>query len=249
MPKPKNITEKRVVLITGSSGGLGQALCHSFLQDDHHIGIHVHSNRSKGEELVQSLALLGKETTLLISDLSDSGSVHKMFEGLLAKWGRLDVLINTVGVINDSLFARLSEVAWDRIIQTNLTGAFYCMREAGRIMHKHGGGHIINISSLTAFTGRAGQAGYTASKRGLIALTTSAAQEWGNSAIQVNAVLPGFLDTRMTDSLTSNQKDKIIKENVLDRPSTLEEVSDFIFHLSKMKYVSGQVFNLDSRIY
>jgi len=185
---------------------------------------------------------------LLISDLTEPGSVRKMFETLLSEWGRMDVLINSVGMIDDRLFPRLNEATWDRVIQTNLTGIFYCVREAGRIMHKTGG-HIINISSISAFTGRSGQAAYAASKRGLIALTTSAAKEWGPSAIQVNAVLPGFLETKMTASLTSEQREGIIKENVLGRSSTLEEVSDFVFHLSKMKSVSGQVFNLDSRIF
>lgn len=249
MSKPKNRSSRGVVVITGASGGLGQALCKSFSQGDDPIGIHVHSDISKGEELVRSFAALGKESALYLSDLGDSESTREMFDDFLKKWGRIDILINSAGVIDDRLFAQMSETAWDRVIRTNLTGVFYCMREAGRIMHEQRGGHIINIASLSAFTGRAGQAAYTASKRGLIALTTSAAQEWGSSAIQVNAVLPGFLDTRMTASLTLDQKRKMIRENVLNRPSTLEEVSDFIFHLSKMKHVSGQVFNLDSRIH
>lgn len=233
----------------GASGGLGQALCHSFSQTDDYLGVHVHSNQSKGEELVQSLTRSGKEAALFRSDLSDPGSVGKMFGDLLQKWKRIDVLINAAGVIDDRLFTRLNESAWDDVIRMNLTGAFYCMREAGRLMHDQGGGHIINISSLSAFTGRIGQAVYASSKRGVIALTTSAAKEWGAHAIQVNAVLPGFLDTGMTRLLTSPQKDNLIKENVLGRPSTLEEVSDFILHLSKMKFVSGQIFNLDGRIY
>jgi 3-oxoacyl-[acyl-carrier protein] reductase len=248
MSKPQNQSEKRVVVITGASGGLGQALCKSFLQGDDDVGIHVCSNLSKGEAILSSFIAAGKKTALHVSDLGDSESTRKMFDDFLTKWGKVDILINSVGVVDDHLFAKLSETAWDHVIQTNLTGIFYCMREAGRIMQKQGG-HIINIASLSAFTGRAGQAAYTASKRGLIALTLSAAREWGVSAIQVNAVLPGFLDTRMTALLSPEHKKKLIEENILNRPSTLEEVSDFIYHLSRMKYVSGQVFNLDSRIY
>lgn len=249
MPNLTNRPEKRRVLIMGASGGLGQALCHSFFQDNSFLGIHAHSNLSKGEALLRSLTGVGKDAALLVCDLKESGSVRKMFDDLLIKWGRIDVLINTAGIIDDRLFARIGEVEWDRVVQTNLTGAFYCMREAGRIMHQQEGGHIINLLSLSAFTGRAGQAAYAASKRGLAALTMSAAREWGPRAIQVNAVLPGLLDTGMTGSLTFDQKEKLIQENVLGRASTLEEVSEFIVHLSKMKYVSGQVFNLDSRIY
>lgn len=249
MSKPRNKFEKRIVVITGASGGLGQALCKSFLQGNDVIGIHVYSDVEKGEALVRSFTSEGREALLNRSDLGDSGSTRKMFDDFLAKWGRIHILINCAGVIDDHLFSKLSEPAWDHVIRTNLTGIFFSMREAGRIMQDQGGGHIINIASLSAFTGRIGQAAYTASKRGLIALTTSAAREWGASAIQVNAVLPGFLDTAMTASLTPEQKRILIEENALNRPSTLEEVSDFIFQLSKMKYVSGQIFNLDSRIY
>jgi 3-oxoacyl-[acyl-carrier protein] reductase len=249
MSDPKSKLEKRVVVITGASGGLGQALCRSFLQGDDDIGIHVRSNISKGEAIIRSFTVAGKKAALRHSDLDDSTSTREMFSHFLKKWNRIDILINNAGVIDDHLFARLNEAAWDRIIRINLTGIFYCMREAGQIMRDQGGGHIINIASLSAFTGRIGQAAYAASKRGLIALTTSAAKEWGASAVQVNAVLPGFLNTQMTTSLTEEQKRKLIGENVLNRPSTLEEVSDFIFYLSKMKYVSGQVFNLDSRIH
>lgn len=242
-------SEKRVVVITGASGGLGQALCKSFLQGNDVIGVHVRSGIAKGKEIVQSFTSQGQEALLHISDLRDSGSTRKMFDDFFKKWGRINILINSMGVTDDHLFARLNETSWDHVIRTNLTSIFYCMREAGQIMQDQGEGHIINITSLSAFTGRVGQAAYTASKRGLIALTTSAAQEWGASAIQVNAVLPGVLDTGMTDPLPPEQKLKLIGENVLKRSSTLEEVSEFIYHLSKMKYVSGQVFNLDSRIY
>jgi len=249
MSRPENKSYKRVVVITGASGGLGQALCRTFSQGDDEIGIHVHSNIQTGEALLRLFATLGKKAALHVSDLGDSKSVRKMFSDLLNKLGRLDILINNAGVIDDRLFARISEPAWNHVIQTNLSGTFYCMREAGRIMHDQGGGHIINIASLSAFTGRSGQAAYTASKRGLIALTTSAAREWGASTIQVNAVLPGFLDTPMTSSLSSEQKKNLIGENILNRPSTLEEVAGFIHYLSGMKHISGQVFNLDSRIF
>lgn len=237
-----------VTLITGGSGGLGQALCHS-LCGVGPIGIHVHSNIERGEESLRLLKAAGTESTLFTADLRDSKSVKKMFDDLLMKWQRLDLLINSAGVIDDHLYATLNEAAWDHVLDINLTGVFYCLREAGRIMKTQGGGHIVNVASQSAFTGRIGQAAYTASKRGLIALTHSAAREWGAYGIQVNAVLPGLLETRMSASLTPAQKEKIVNENLLKRPSTLPEVSGFIRHLAQMKHVSGQIFNLDSRIY
>ncbi|HLG21658.1 MAG TPA: SDR family NAD(P)-dependent oxidoreductase, partial [Candidatus Manganitrophaceae bacterium] len=156
--------------------------------------------------------------------------------------------INSAAITGDILFSRMEEGEWDQVIGVNLSGVFFCMREAGRAMVEKGEGHIINISSYAAYTGRVGQASYAASKRGLIALTQSAAKEWGRSGVQVNAVLPGYLPTPMTASLPPVEKKRMIQENTLGRPSTLEEVSRFIFDLSRMKHVSGQVFNLDSRI-
>ena len=241
-------SQKKIVFITGSSGGLGQALCRTFSNGEYHVGVHVHRNISAGLKTVSRLNALGVESASFHADLRDSKAVRKAFEELLKRWGRIDLLINNAGIFRDNLFTRIRQVEWEEVIDTNLKGAFFCMREAGNAMQKQKGGHIINISSFASLTGRVGQASYTASKRGLIALTQSAAKEWGADSIQVNTVIPGFLSTSMTKDLTPVQAKRIIEENVLRRPSTLEEVSTFILHLSKMKHVSGQIFNLDSRI-
>lgn len=237
-----------VTLIIGASGGLGQALCRAFAGEPIRVGIHAHSQIERAEATGTFLNASGTESAIFRADLRDSGSVKKMFDELFERWGRLDLLINSAGIVDDRIYAKLDEAAWSSVLDVNLTGAFYCLREAGRIMQKQGG-HIINIASLTGFTGRVGQAAYCASKRALIALTYSAAKEWGGDGIRVNAVLPGLLETKMTASLSPSQKAKIIDENILKRSSSLEEVSEFIRHLSKMKGVSGQIFNLDSRIY
>jgi 3-oxoacyl-[acyl-carrier protein] reductase len=239
---------KKVVLITGASGGLGQALCRTFSNGEYVVGVHVYQNLPVALETVQRLNSLGVTSASFPADVRNSKAVRKMFENLMTHWGRLDLLINNAGICRDNLLTRIDSAEWDDVIDTNLKGAFLCLREAGSVMQKRRGGHIINISSFAAVTGRVGQAAYTASKRGLIALTQSAAKEWGTDAIQVNAVFPGFLATPMTGELTPIEIERITKENALGRPSTLEEVSEFIFHLSKTKHVSGQTFNLDSRI-
>ncbi|MFQ5780646.1 MAG: SDR family NAD(P)-dependent oxidoreductase [Nitrospiria bacterium] len=241
---------KKIVLITGASGGLGQALCRTFSTGDYQIGVHVDRNTRKGIKTVQDLNAVGHVAALFSADLRNPLSVRRIFDDLLGKWGRIDLLINNAAVRSDRLLMRMRRTDWDDVIDLNLSGTFFCMREAGRAMCRNGGGgHIINIASYSAYTGRIGQASYTASKRGLIALTQTAAREWGSAAIQVNTVLPGFLSTSMTAGLTSERKEQLIEENLLRHSSTLEEVSEFILHLSKMKHVSGQTFNLDSRIY
>jgi len=242
-------SQKKIVLIAGSSGGLGQALCQTFSNGEYSIGLHVHQNLSGGMKIVHRLRSLGIESAFFPADLRDAVAVRTIFEDLLKNWGQIDLLINAVGIRRDRLFARVREAEWDEVIDTNLRVPFLCMREAGRAMQKQKRGHIINISSYASLTGRVGQSSYTASKRGLIALTQSAAKEWGGDSIQVNTVFPGFLSTQMTADLSAIGKDQLAKENALQRPSTLKEVSEFIFHLSKMKHVSGQIFNLDSRIY
>lgn len=239
--------QKRIVVITGASGGLGQVLCQTFASQGDAIAVHVHQNRSCGRKLVKRFQAEGRESELFSANLKDSKSVRQMFDKILDRWKRIDILINNAGVTDNHLLIQTGEAAWDTVIGVNLTGAFFCLREAGRLMQKNGGGHIINIASISAYTGPIGQASYAASKRGLIALTQSAALEW--APIQVNAVLPGFLPSGMTSPLSHSQREKIVQENLLKQPSTLQEVSHFIFHLSTMKQVSGQIFNLDSRIF
>jgi len=238
----------RTLLITGASGGLGQNLCRAFAKEACRIGVHTYQNQAQGKRLIESLGGTHCEMLQFTADLKDPTAVQKMFRDLEHRWGGLDLLINNAGIRNDRLLQVTKTSDWDEVIAVNLSGAFYCMREAGALMLPKGSGHMINISSQAAFTGRAGQASYTAAKRALIALTQSAAKEWGSTGIQVNAVCPGFLSTPMTEALGPRHAERIIAENVLGRHSTCEEVAEFIRHLSQMKHVSGQTFNLDSRI-
>lgn len=241
--------KRQVIVITGASGGLGRALCHAFSFKDHHIAVHVHRNVSAGQRRVETIKKAGGEAALFTADVRDSTSVEKMFEEIQTRWKQINLLINNAGVSHDRLFAKTQDTDFGETLGVNLSGVFFCMRDAGKVMSQHGGGHIINIASLSAYIGPAGQAAYAASKRGVIALTQTAAREWGAIPIQVNTVFPGFLPTGMTNRLTPSQKDKIIQGNLLGRPSTPAEVARFIVRLSQMKHVSGQIFNLDSRVY
>jgi 3-oxoacyl-[acyl-carrier protein] reductase len=167
---------------------------------------------------------------------------------IVKEWGKIDLWINNAGMTHDCRVDRMQPEEWEEVITTNLHGAFYGIQEAARVMAHQMKGHIINVSSLVGFRGVAGQAAYTASKAGLIGLTKSAARELGQFNIQVNAVLPGYLPTPMTRKLSQKRRLQIIEENALGRTSDFDEVSQFIHHLSLMQNVSGQVFNLDSRI-
>jgi 3-oxoacyl-[acyl-carrier protein] reductase len=172
-----------------------------------------------------------------------------MATSAVKEWGKIDLWINNAGTAHDRLMDKTQPKEWEQVITTNLHGAFYGTQEAARVMIQEMQGHIINISSLVGFRGAAGQAAYAASKAGLIGLTKSAAKELGQFNILVNAVLPGYLPTPMTRKLSPKRGLQIIEENVLGRTSDFDEVSRFIYHLSLMQHVSGQVFNLDSRIF
>ncbi len=239
---------KRRILITGASGGLGQALSLAFSREPVFLGLHCFNNKNALERLSKKIHHAPCEPKILTADLRQPTQVMQLFETIEKEWGGIDVLINNAASNQNRLFHKLSDDEWQSQVQINLSGAFFCLREAGKQMKNRQGGHIINIASLAAFTGRTGQSAYTSSKRGLIALSQSAAKEWGPLGIQVNTVCPGFLPTPMTASLSKTQKETLIAENALGRPSTLEEVSAFIHKLSKMRHVSGQTFNLDSRI-
>lgn len=245
---PGSESQKKIVLITGAAGGLGRSLCQAFATGEYCIGVHANRNIRGGEETVKALQARGITAGLFPADLRHAGAVRKIFDALLDQWGRLDLLINNAGITKDHLFARMPQADWDEVIGLNLSGAFFCMREAGHVMSYQGGGHIINVASRAALTGSVGQAAYAASKRGLIALGKTAAREWGEVPIQVNTILPGFLDTPMTEGLAQEKKTAWRKENLLSRLATTQEVSEFVFALSKMKHVSGQTFNLDSRV-
>ncbi len=238
----------KTILIAGATGGLGRVLSELFSKERCRIGVHTFQKQSEGKQFVEKLRAAGCEADLYSADLRNPKAIRTMFEQLLEKWGKIDLLINSAGTTKDGLFSRIETRDWDDPITVNLSGPFYCMLEAAKAMQKNQGGHIINIGSYAAMTGRIGQASYSASKRGLIALTQSAAKEWGKDNIQVNVVCPGYLPTEMTAGLKPADKENLIVENQLRRPSTLEEVGEFIRYLSKMNHVSGQVFYLDSRI-
>jgi 3-oxoacyl-[acyl-carrier protein] reductase len=180
--------------------------------------------------------------------VSSAKDVDALINAAIVHFGRVDVLVNNAGRTKDHLLLRMEERDWDDVIGTNLSGSFNCMRSVSNIMVNQQDGHIISIASIVGMQGREGQANYSASKAGLIGLTKSCARELGPYNIKVNAVLPGYLKTDMGETITISVKDRISRENTLQRSTQPAEVAEFIFHLSRMNNVSGQIFNLDSRI-
>lgn len=179
-------------------------------------------------------------------DVTRSEEVRGYFLGL----DRLDLLINNAGTLRDAPLVKLSEADWDAVQSTNLRGAFLCAREAIRLMFRARSGHIVNVGSFSALRPPPGQANYAAAKAGLIGLTQALAEEVGKRGVRVNCVLPGFLeDTGMTRDLPSEVIDRTRQDHTLGRFNTPEDAAAFIDFLdARMAAVSGQVFQLDSRL-
>lgn len=232
-------SSKKVVVITGAAGGLGQSLVAAF----HTNGWWVVAGQNSNHVYSEADDLLPVPLNVV-----DGNQVNAAVQETLSKWGRIDALINNAGITADGAISSMSEPDWQRVIDTNLKGAFLCSQAVIRTMFKQRDGHIINMSSFAAKNGHLGQPNYVAAKAGLVGLTQSLAKEAGARNVRVNAIFPGVLDTPMTADLTDGQRKRINDANVLNRSTTLDEVSRFVQHLVQMSHVSGQVFQLDSRI-
>jgi 3-oxoacyl-[acyl-carrier protein] reductase len=241
-------SEKRVVLVTGASRGLGKEIALRFGRAGDVVLVNYLRNENDARAVVRAIQDGNGTADILHADVSKSRDVSAMFAIVREQFGRIDVLVNNAGIVRDRLLLRMSEADWDEVLNVNLSAGFYCIREAAGLMKQQGGGHIIAVSSIIGVQGREGQANYSAAKAGLIGLTRAAARELGEFNIRVNAILPGYLRTSLTTAAADAVYDRAVRENVLNRISDLQEVAEFIYHLSFMKNVSGQVFNLDSRI-
>lgn len=239
---------KQVALITGASGGLGRALSVKFAENGFAVAVNYFHGKEAAEDLVNEIISNGGEAETFYCDVRSSGNVINMIDQIAARWGKIDVLINNAAMNIDNLLIRTGKDDWDGIIATNLSGAFYTIRAVSKYMMKNHQGHIINISSLVGLKGHAGQCAYSSAKAGIIGLTKSAALELGRFNIQVNAILPGFMKSAMTEYIPEQDVASIINANILRKEQDINEVAEFVYHLSKMTQVSGQVFNTDSRI-
>jgi NAD(P)-dependent dehydrogenase (short-subunit alcohol dehydrogenase family) len=210
-------------VVTGAAGGLGKAIAFSLSGND-------------GDVLAP-----GKKEL----DVSSPSSVKGFFESA----DDVDLLVCNAGIAIDKTIAKMTEEDWSRVIDVNLKGAFLCAREVSRAMAKRRSGHILFISSFSALHPPVGQANYSAAKSALLGMMKSMAQELGRRNVRVNAVIPGFMDTKMTAALSDQIKQDVLGRHVLGRYNTPEAVADFITYLHQhMPHTSGQVFNLDSRI-
>ncbi|HEX9593579.1 MAG TPA: SDR family oxidoreductase [bacterium] len=237
-----------IALVTGGSGGIGGAVARSLAALDYGVVVHYHRQRDAAMALVAAVETAGGAAWAIGADLSHEASTTSLFAAIDRLDRPLAVVVHAAGTIDDRRLSRLDEAAWDGVVDSNLKSAWLVIREAGRRMVARRDGHLLLLSSIAGVRGRVGQANYAAAKAGVIGLAKAAAHELGPSGVRVNAVIPGFLPTPMTAGIPEAAVAAARQDNVLGRFSTLEEVAATIAHLASTRHVSGQVFNLDSRI-
>lgn len=242
---------QRVVVVTGGSRGIGRALCLAFAERDTHVFLNYSSSFESAAETVRLIEEKGGRATAIKADVSSEGEVEAFFGQIIETCGRIDVLINNAGITKDGLIARMKLSDWDSVIDTNLKGAFLCIRAVVRPMMKQRFGRIINIASIAGVAGNPGQANYSASKGGLIALTKSTARELASRNITVNSVAPGYIETDMTAGLSDQVKAGMISQIPLGRSGTPEDVAAAAVFLASgsASYITGQVIHVNGGMY
>ncbi|MBI2119357.1 MAG: 3-oxoacyl-ACP reductase FabG [Elusimicrobia bacterium] len=239
---------RKVVLVTGASRGIGREIALAFAGKGYRVGINFKESLKEAEILAKEIEKLGADSILLKADISHSDQVKTMIKKVIDRWGKVDVLVNNVGLVRDRSILKMTDQEWLEPLQVNLTGAFWCLRESAKGMVKKKEGSIINISSIVGVLGSFGGSNYAASKAGLINLTKSAAKELGRFNIRVNAILPGFHLTDMGKTLSEELIDKIRSAHVLGKFTDLSQLAQMIVTIAEQTSISGQVFNCDSRI-
>jgi 3-oxoacyl-[acyl-carrier protein] reductase len=236
----------KVALVTGASQGIGRATALALAESGAKIGAAARS-ADKLASLVSEIESAGGAALAVPMDVADGAQVKAGFQQVLAKFGKLDILVNNAAITRDTLALRMKLDDWEAVLRTNLTGAHLCIQQALGAMLKQRSGRIVNLSSVVAQTGNAGQANYVASKAGLIGLTRAIAVEVASRNITVNAVAPGFITTPMTDVLSQEIKDKMQSMIPLGRFGTDRDVAAAIVFLAsdEASYITGQVLEVN----
>ena len=236
----------KISLITGAAQGIGRTIALKFADEGSDIVL-VDVNEEKCKGVASEIQKRNRKSWIYKMDVSDYKQVEGLFNNEMAKWGRVDVLVNNAGITRDNLIVRMKEEEWDDVIRINLKGTFNFCKVASRFMMKQRSGVIINISSIIGLVGNVGQVNYSASKAGIVGITKSLAKELASRNIRVNAVAPGFIGTSMTKELNEERKKLLLDAIPLNRIGTPEEVADIVLFLAggESAYITGQVVNVD----
>lgn len=235
-----------VALVTGASRGIGRAIACE-LGGSFTVGVNYRAHEDDAKETCQAIEDAGGSAYLVHGDVGDAGDVARMFDALEAAAGAVELLVNNAGTRADGLAVRMTDEAWDDVVRTNLSGAFFCSRRALRPMLSLRRGRIVNITSVAGLRASPGQTNYAASKAGLIGLTKALAAEVATRGITVNAVAPGLVDTELTADLDERQRDRLLTGTPMGRAATAQEVASIVAFLASdaASYITGTVVTID----
>ncbi len=237
----------RVALVTGSSRGLGRAIAERLGKGGYRVAVHYVNSAGPAEEVAQAIQAAGGEAHAFGADVSDPAACQELIKSVSKRFGGLDVLINNAGITRDGLVLRMKDEDWQSVLDTNLSSAFYLSKAALRGMLKSGTGRIVNLTSVVALRGNAGQANYISSKAGLIGLTKALATEYAGKGVTVNAVAPGFIESDMTASLSEELQEAYLQQIPAGRFGAPEDVAAVVAFLASVEagYVNGQTVAVD----
>jgi 3-oxoacyl-[acyl-carrier protein] reductase len=240
----------RIALVTGASQGIGEAVARRLAAQGARVVLAARSADRLGA-LAAEITAAGGSAHALTLDVAEPESVPAKLKELPADLAAIDILVNNAGIAADNLLARMSLADWERVLRTNLTGAFALTRELVRGMMRRRWGRVINVSSVVGLMGNAGQANYAASKAGLIGFSKALARELGSRAITVNVVAPGYIETAMTGSLPAATRDELAAGIALKRLGHVDDVAAAVLYLASEEagYVTGHTLNVSGGLY
>lgn len=237
----------KVAIVTGGGTGIGRQISLCFAERGAIVIINYNSSAQSAEEVVNEIKSRGGQAECVQADVSSFEGSEKLIDFAVTKFGKIDILVNNAGIVADTLIIRMNEDDFDKVIKVNLKGTWNCCKHAVKHMMKQRSGKIVNISSVVGIMGNAGQTNYAAAKAGIIGLTKSIAREVSKRGINVNAVAPGFIKTKMTQTLNSEIIEEYAKNIPIPRLGEPQDVANLVMFLASdlSNYITGQVINVD----
>lgn len=241
------LLEGKVALVTGASRGIGKAIALLLAENGADVAVNFAGSTAAAEAVAAEIEKMGRKAILVQGDVSQTEVCVEMVDKVVKELGHIDILVNNAGITRDTLLLRMKEEDWDAVLNTNLKGVFNCTKAAVKYMAKQRSGSIVNISSVVALMGNAGQANYAAAKAGILGFTRSVAKEMAGRGIRVNAVTPGFIKTDMTSVLSEKVVAAMEASIPLARLGEPEDIAKAVLFLvsDNAAYITGQTLHVD----